>query len=64
MISCRRRTNSCRRRSRGRSARPALSDLLFPEGGYQLSPAGKTELSNNIVPKLTGLQDAKVVVYD
>ena len=38
-------------------------DLLFPEGGYQLSAAGKTELNNNIVPKLTGLQDAKVVVY-
>jgi len=38
-------------------------DLLFPEGGYQLSPAGKAELSNNIVPKLTGLQNAKVVVY-
>ena len=28
-------------------------DLLFPEGGYQLSAAGKAELSNNIVPKLT-----------
>ncbi len=38
-------------------------DLLFPPGGYQLSPAGKTELSNNIVPKLTGLQNAKIVVY-
>src|SRR5258708_29152237 len=38
-------------------------DLLFPEGGYQLSAAGKAELSNNIVPKLTGLQNAKVVVY-
>ena len=38
-------------------------DLLFPSGGYELSPAGKTELSNNIVPKLTGLQNAKVVVY-
>jgi chemotaxis protein MotB len=38
-------------------------DLLFPEGGYQLSAGGKTELSNNIVPKLTGLQNAKVVVY-
>ena len=38
-------------------------DLLFPEGGYQLRPAGKAELSNNIVPKLSGLQDAKVVVY-
>ena len=38
-------------------------DLLFPEGGYQLSAAGKAELNNNIVPKLTGLQNAKVVVY-
>ena len=38
-------------------------DLLFPEGGYQLSPGGRAELSNNIVPKLTGLQNAKVVVY-
>jgi len=38
-------------------------DLLFPPGGYQLSPGGRTELSNNIVPKLTGLQNAKVVVY-
>ena len=38
-------------------------DLLFPEGGYQLSAAGKAELSSNIVPKLTGLQNAKVVVY-
>jgi chemotaxis protein MotB len=36
---------------------------LFPEGGYQLSAAGKAELSNNIVPKLTGLQNAKIVVY-
>lgn len=38
-------------------------DLLFSEGGYQLSPAGQSELSNNIVPKLTGLQNAKIVVY-
>ena len=38
-------------------------DLLFPEGGYQLSPAGKAELSSNIVPKLTGLQNAKIVVF-
>ena len=38
-------------------------DLLFPAGGYQLSPAGRAELSSNIVPKLTGLQNAKVVVY-
>src|SRR5215813_2826638 len=38
-------------------------DLLFPEGGYQLSPAGQAELANNIVPKLRGLQNAKIVVY-
>lgn len=38
-------------------------DMLFPEGGYQLSEAGKAELVNNIVPKLQGLQNAKVVVY-
>src|SRR6266478_8321443 len=38
-------------------------DLLFSEGGYQLSPGGRSELSNNIVPKLTGLQNAKIVVY-
>jgi chemotaxis protein MotB len=38
-------------------------DLLFPPGGYQLSPAGQQELSTNIAPKLTGLQNAKVVVY-
>ena len=38
-------------------------DLLFPSGGYQLSPSGRAELSTNIVPKLTGLQNAKIVVY-
>jgi chemotaxis protein MotB len=38
-------------------------DLLFPSGGYQLSQAGQAELSKNIVPKLIGLHDAKVVVY-
>ena len=38
-------------------------DLLFPSGGYQLSSAGQAELSKNIVPKLIGLQNAKVVVY-
>jgi chemotaxis protein MotB len=38
-------------------------DLLFPPGGFQLSSAGQAELSNNIVPKLTNLQNAKVVVY-
>ena len=39
------------------------ADLLFPSGSFQLSPAGKAELTNNIVPKLTGLQNAKIVVY-
>ncbi len=38
-------------------------DLLFPPGGFELSPAGKTELANNIAPKLRGLQNAKVVVF-
>jgi chemotaxis protein MotB len=38
-------------------------DLLFPSGGFQLSPAGQAELANNIAPKLRGLQNAKVVVY-
>jgi chemotaxis protein MotB len=38
-------------------------DLLFPPGGFQLSSAGQAELRNNIVPKLTNLQNAKVVVY-
>ena len=38
-------------------------DLLFPEGGFKLSPAGQAELANNIAPKLKGLQNAKVVVY-
>jgi chemotaxis protein MotB len=37
-------------------------DMLFPEGGYQLSPNGKQAL-NQYVPKLQGLQNAKVVVY-
>ena len=39
-------------------------DLLFPEGGYKLSPAGQAELANNIAPKLKGLPPtAKIVVY-
>jgi chemotaxis protein MotB len=38
-------------------------DMLFPEGGFQLSQAGQAELANNITPKLQGLQNAKVVVY-
>ena len=38
-------------------------DMLFPEGGFQLGQAGQAELTNNIAPKLRGLQNAKVVVY-
>ena len=38
-------------------------DMLFAEGGFQLSRAGQAELANNIAPKLRGLQNAKVVVY-
>jgi chemotaxis protein MotB len=38
-------------------------DLLFPSGGFKLSPAGQAELANNIAPKLKGLQNAKIVVY-
>jgi outer membrane protein OmpA-like peptidoglycan-associated protein len=38
-------------------------DALFASGSYQLTPAGQAELSNNIAPKLKGLQNAKVVVY-
>jgi chemotaxis protein MotB len=37
-------------------------DVLFPEGGYQLSVNGKQAL-NQYVPQLQGLQNAKVVVY-
>ncbi len=37
-------------------------DVLFPEGGYQLSPDGKQAL-NQYVPKLQNLRNAKVVVY-
>ena len=38
-------------------------DLLFPPGGYVLSPAGQTELRNNIVPRLKGYKNVKIVVY-
>ena len=38
-------------------------DLLFPSGGFQLSPAGQAEIANNVVPRLRGLQNAKIVVY-
>jgi chemotaxis protein MotB len=37
-------------------------DMLFPEGGYQLSANGKQAL-NQYVPRLQTLQNAKVVVY-
>src|SRR5271157_3432136 len=37
-------------------------DLLFPEGGYQLSPNGQAAL-NQYVPALKALQNAKIVVY-
>ena len=37
-------------------------DMLFPEGGYQLSANGKQAL-NQYVPKLQNLHNAKVVVY-
>jgi chemotaxis protein MotB len=37
-------------------------DLLFPEGGYRLSPAGEATLSQYL-PELRSLQNTKVVVY-
>jgi chemotaxis protein MotB len=37
-------------------------DVLFPEGGYQLSPNGKQAL-NQYLPKLQTLHNAEVVVY-
>jgi chemotaxis protein MotB len=37
-------------------------DVLFPEGGYQLSAAGQQALSQ-YVPRGQNLQNAKVVVY-
>jgi chemotaxis protein MotB len=37
-------------------------DLLFPSGGWQLSDAGKADL-DNLVPKLTSISNAKIVVY-
>src|SRR5712672_16733 len=38
-------------------------DLLFPSGGFQLSPAGQAELATNVVPRLRGLQNVKIVAY-
>ena len=40
----------------------AAGDLLFPEGGYQLSPAGQGALDGHL-PQLRSLQDSKDVVY-
>ena len=37
-------------------------DLLFPEGGYELSAAGQAALSR-YVPQLRSVQNVKVVVY-
>jgi chemotaxis protein MotB len=37
-------------------------DVLFAEGGYQLSASGKQALSQ-YVPQVRGVQNAKVVVY-
>jgi chemotaxis protein MotB len=37
-------------------------DLLFPEGGYQLSSSGEAALSQ-FAPQLSSVQNAKVVVY-
>ena len=37
-------------------------DLLFPEGGYELSAAGKLAL-RQYAPQLRSLQNVKVVVY-
>jgi hypothetical protein len=37
-------------------------DLLFPEGGYQLSSDGEAAL-NQYVPQLRSLQNTKIVVY-
>ena len=37
-------------------------DMLFPEGGYQLSANGE-QAQSQYVPRLEGLHDAKVVVY-
>jgi chemotaxis protein MotB len=37
-------------------------DLLFPEGGYELSAAGQAALSQH-VPQLKSVQNAKLVVY-
>ena len=51
-------------RLKAQSSFVEAGDLLFPEGGYKLSPAGQAELANNIVPKLKNLPpNSKIVVY-
>jgi chemotaxis protein MotB len=37
-------------------------DLLFPSGGWQLSPEGMAAL-DDLLPRLKGLSSAKIVVY-
>ncbi|MFO1059110.1 MAG: OmpA family protein [Dongiaceae bacterium] len=37
-------------------------DMLFPSGGWQLSPEGMSAL-DALVPRLTNLTNAKIVVY-
>jgi chemotaxis protein MotB len=51
-------------RLKAQSSFVEAGDLLFPEGGYKLSPAGQAELANNIVPKLKSAPpNSKFVVY-
>ena len=51
-------------RLHAQSAFVEAGDLLFPEGGYRLSPAGQAELANNVVPKLKSAPpNSKFVVY-
>jgi chemotaxis protein MotB len=38
------------------------ADLMFPAGGWQLSPSGIEEL-NEIIPSLRNLTDTKITVY-
>jgi chemotaxis protein MotB len=38
-------------------------DLLFPSGGFELSPQGQAELAANVIPKLKAMQNIKIVVY-
>ena len=50
--------------SQAQSSFVEAGDLLFPEGGYRLSPAGQADLANNVVPKLRAAPpNSKFVVY-